>query len=315
MNNLYWTECNLDFWNFLLQNGFSYNYLRIDNQIKAVRLNLDEKRISGWAIDKAKYYRPQYSEYKYISNEDLTKKLLTENDSTKNEFKVGDKVICIKGCADYHLKENVEYIITDVCEAIETVKLKGVAGGYWCQSRFILSNSNQTMSNKKIAIKVGNNQELSRIVQEFLFSKGFYWIKGEKDYENWPEQYGSKGCIIFESDSKSLYHGRAKDDFKIYDAATQFGEIIALFSEPPKPVIKIKNEAGQEYEADFQKNPGYVTFGCAKIDTKTFSVLNETLNTKVAPDSKSVEQIKIGRGIFTPADIKAIVEHPDFESV
>lgn len=249
MSDLRWTECNWEFWNLLLKNGFKTDNLLGHESVKSIRFNLTNKIILGWAS--CSQAHTKHYEYKYISNKDLIEKL---------------------------------------------------------------DESKQSMNNKKIAIKVGNNQELSRIVQEFLFSKGFWWLKGEKDYKNWPEQYNSNGCIIFESGSKSLHHGRERSEFKVYDAATQFGEIITLLSEPPKPVIKIKNDAGQEYEADFKENPGYVTFGCAKIATKTFAALNETLNTKVAPDSKAVEQIKIGRGLFTPADIEAIIKHPDFKT-
>jgi hypothetical protein len=179
--------------------------------------------------------------------------------------------------------------------------------------------SNKTMTNKKIAIKVGANEHLCQVVLNVLYSKGFKWCgKGKEpdlfDMNLYVGQlafavncYG-KNDITFGPIDSNVYKRFLK-----FDAATEFGAFLNALNEPAKPVIKIRNDNGLEYEADFVKNPGYVTFGCAKISTNVFSVLYDALNAKIAPYSKGVEQIKIGRGLFAPVDIENIVKHPDFK--
>lgn len=223
------------------------------------------------------------------------------------KFKVGDKVYCVNDGGFRSIKTGNKYTVSHCNDSF--VYLEGIPNYEWHYTHFKLIKENKYMNNKKIAIKVGNNQELSRIVQEFLFSKGYEWLTGRNII--------GTSCPYIHLDyfkEKQLAHGPLDSNYVEYDAATQFGEIITLLSEPPKPVIKIKSYVGTEYEADFTQNPGYVTFGCAKIAKKAFIELKKVLfDIKIdLGDSKIVEQIKIGRGLFSPADIKAIVEHPDF---
>jgi hypothetical protein len=79
VSHLYWTECNYCFWNFLLEHGFNHDIVIVNNEIEAIRFNLDGKYILGWASEKAEYNRIIYSKYKYISNKDLVK--LVEKDA------------------------------------------------------------------------------------------------------------------------------------------------------------------------------------------------------------------------------------------
>ena len=179
--------------------------------------------------------------------------------------------------------------------------------------------SNKTMTNKKIAIKVGANEHLCQVVLNVLYSKGFKWHGNEKEPDlfdmnlyvgqlAFAVNYHGENDITFGPIDSNVYKRFLK-----FDAATEFGAFLDALNEPAKSIIKIKNDSGQEYEADFVKNPGYVTFGCAKISTNVFSVLYDALNAKIAPYSKGVEQIKIGRGLFAPVDIENIVKHPDFK--
>ncbi len=169
---------------------------------------------------------------------------------------------------------------------------------------------NKNTMNQKIAIKVGT-PALSEIVQQFLFTKGFRWpILGENKVINVKEKYLNLGAGGGKDITHCSYHFKP-EEYPLYDAATDFGKIVDLFNEPPKPVIKVKNDAGNEYEAKFSKDG--VTFGCAFIDNQLFINCDAFCKGgKLKPNSKYVEQIKIGRGLFTPEIIAQIVKHPDF---
>ncbi len=63
-----------------------------------------------------------------------------------------------------------------------------------------------------------------------------------------------------------------------------------------------------DYIADFTKNKGCVTFGCAVIDNDTFTKASAFLCTaQIANGNKFIEAIKIGKGLFTPGVIHNIV--------
>lgn len=171
------------------------------------------------------------------------------------------------------------------------------------------NNKKEVTMNKKIAIKVGESNELHEIIQRFLFSKGYEWQCGiGKNIQG-----RLNGCIyihIGDSEPDKLSQGPSNCGYETYDAATQMGEIIALFNEPPVPEIIVENDSGEKFKAEFFAE--YVKFGCAKIDNVVFSSLNSVMDTKIGPDSKGVTYIQIGRGKFSPDLIKQIVEHPHF---
>jgi len=169
----------------------------------------------------------------------------------------------------------------------------------------------------RVAIKVGNSQELSKIVQEFLFTKGYGWYSHDQKVFNSDPVKGYKDessiCIAYSSPMKLEYSSSdfySKRGVPIYCAATQFGEIIKLFEVPPVPKITVKNDSGTDYVAKFQKDR--VIFGCAEIANEVFTQLNECLAAKIPPYSKGVTSLTIGRGVFTPQVIKDIVGHPHF---
>jgi hypothetical protein len=233
--------------------------------------------------------------------------------NNKQEFKVGDKVRVIdneNSClsiGEVHTVEDIED---------NHIHIDSILGGFF-KSRFEKVIEPEK-GNKKIAIKVGDNKHLRQVVLDVLHSKGFKWY-GTAVFSYMMDVHKEKLAFAVNhyDDNDITYAPIDSDVFRNYlkfDAATEFGAFIDAISEPAKTIIKIKNDAGGEYEADFVKNPGYVTFGCAKISNIIFSTLNETLNTKIEPDSKFIEQIKIGRGLFSPGDIERIVEHPDFKS-
>jgi len=174
----------------------------------------------------------------------------------------------------------------------------------------------QNIMNKKIAIKVAT-PEISKIIQEFLFTKGFKWGNGKSFVGAVYPNYILTNCAVIGPNNLGECNNVnwiTEHEHVIYDASTQFGAIIDLFNKPPKPVIKVKNDAGDEYEAVFDK--GYVKFGYAKITNAIFATLNASFEiigkSSIPGDSKEIEQIKIGHRLFTPAVIKQIVKHPDF---
>lgn len=173
--------------------------------------------------------------------------------------------------------------------------------------------------NKKFVIKV-STQELSRVVQEFLLSKGYCWSGpwGKTVVEKPVADCGEETYIRADA-SGCLYYGSLgswpSTEYKILDAATQFGEIVTLFNEPIPCVINVKDVSGNTYDADFTKHKGCVTFGCASIKCATFTNLNAAYkNSKDdSGNYKEITSITIGKGVFTPEIIRQIVEHPDFD--
>lgn len=159
---------------------------------------------------------------------------------------------------------------------------------------------NTTPLTKKIVIKIGESPELSRIVQEFLFSKGFRWRDNENAilYQG-TSSYGPEYSIALNfygnndlTRGEVNYFMSLNRGYSSYDASTQFGEIIKLFEIPPVPKIKIKNTAGTEYEAKFTKDS--VTFGCATIDNFLFTNIKQIFSKTIRNNTKPVTSINIG---------------------
>jgi len=165
-----------------------------------------------------------------------------------------------------------------------------------------------TSEDIRIAIKVGNSQDLSKIVQEFLFSKGYVWRYGKAEISSTTNKYL---CLNY-SFPKTISHSSNDLGLKTYDAATQFGEIIKLFETPPVPEIKVKNDSGNEYKARFEKDR--VVFGCAEIANVVFTELVKAFDADfpMPSYSKLITSINIGKGVFTPKIIREIVAHPHF---
>jgi len=164
---------------------------------------------------------------------------------------------------------------------------------------------------KQIAIKIGNSQELSKVIQDLLFSKGYAWPTGNTNFEDGVVRtYGDRSIITLNDGKRLLYGSQGSvsaDEFEFISAGTEFGKLIKALETPPVPVIKVKNTNGDEYTADFGVND--VVFGCATISNELLRFLNS------APKSfgrKSVTSVNIGAGVFPAETIKAIVEHPHF---
>ena len=180
---------------------------------------------------------------------------------------------------------------------------------------------NQSMNSKRFVVRVGQNKDLARVVLDLLYKKGHIWeIDGkEPNLSKIIDLYGHRlaFCVGYHNNNNKIsyspYDGESFLTVPIhFNAETEFGKFLSYLNAPEIPTILIRNTEGVEYKADFQKNPGHVTFGCALIDNQTFLVLNECLKTKISPNNKFVQSIQIGKGVFKPSDIQAIVEHPEF---
>ena len=198
---------------------------------------------------------------------------------------------------------------------------------HWLQYAFItiddlkklITDKDKTQSMKsastiQLEIYVGDNKALSHAIQSYLFNQGYSWC-GNNETQHldctgylltnpWP---GNKNFL---SHNPTPYINSNFNPIKI-NAATEFGKLVDLFV---ITTIKIKNASNQEYEADFKSNPGYVTFGCAKIDNKIFVDLSKLTQQEHKSGSKLITKIQIGVGVFTNEDIEKIVNHPHFNT-
>jgi len=239
-----------------------------------------------------------------------------------NSLKIGDKVKCVNPNAS--LEEGVVYTVRGVEKEFIHLKEFDDCGFYpwrfekaeeYTNQANLNQSENQSMNSKRFVVRVGQNKDSARVVLDLLYSKGYKWFGDgkEPELENSSEWALSVG-FSFENrieHSPFNWEGYVKMPNR-FDAETEFGKFLCYLNKPEVSPILIRNTEGAEYKADFRKNPGHVTFGCALIDNQTFVVLNECLKTKISPNSKSVQSIQIGKGVFKPSDIQAIVQHPEF---
>ena len=245
-----------------------------------------------------------------------------------NSLKVGDKLKCVT--QNTSLEEGVVYTVRDFDREFIYLKEVGYQGFYpwrfekaeeYTNQANLNQSENQSMNSKRFVVRVGQNKDLARVVLDLLYKKGYIWeIDGkEPNLSKIIDLYGHRlaFCVGYHNNNNKIsyspYDGESFLTVPIhFNAETEFGKFLSYLNAPEIPTILIRNTEGVEYKADFQKNPGHVTFGCALIDNQTFVALSECLKTKISPNSKSVQSIQIGKGVFKPSDIQAIVEHPEF---
>jgi hypothetical protein len=92
----------------------------------------------------------------------------------------------------------------------------------------------------KIAIKV-ETPELSRIVQEFLFSKGFGWGLGNNTIMNEKASY----LHLNYRNKNRITHCEGHMGRQVLSAATQFGEIISVVKKMAERSTSIEVELDQ----------------------------------------------------------------------
>lgn len=137
----------------------------------------------------------------------------------------------------------------------------------------IMNYINEIPAAKSCLIKVPN-QELSAMVQTFLFSKGINWgaTNKAKIWEQPFKEYGVNGVICVEdgeeltySDSKYFDSERKYDNWPIFNAATQMGEIVKFFEKPAKILkpITITIKLNDQHNGVVGKNE--VIVGCQKF--------------------------------------------------
>jgi hypothetical protein len=173
----------------------------------------------------------------------------------------------------------------------------------------------ETMNDKdklsKVAIRVGTSPTLLKMVEELYFSKEIYYLgkKGESIgvAEN---DYGENRCLhndthYLKYSPQDYYKQR---NYKILDAATQMGEIVALFEEP---VIKVPEIHG--CKATYLKNEDIITFECANIDIKLLRAYYGIMIMGYTPSgNRVVKSIELSSGkTLNQEQLKEILEYVD----
>lgn len=125
-------------------------------------------------------------------------------------------------------------------------------------------------------VLTGGNPTLSRIVQELAFSTGILWTNGDNHVENEssPRLYLIRGEAPFPFEIKGIMHSSGPsltppaDQWPIYSAATQMGEIVRLFSTPVVPPVPPPPTPPEihGHKAVYLVGNAHVDFGCAHID-------------------------------------------------
>jgi len=122
------------------------------------------------------------------------------------------------------------------------------------------------------------------------------------------DPYESSSCSVLEEQRKGKPFVAAK--YSVFVAPIS-GLILVT-----TPVITVTVD-GVIYAADFDKNAGLVTFGCAvldPIDLRLAFKLVEESRIRSERVNRSIEAVKIGKGLFDEATLKAIVEELDRRS-
>lgn len=123
---------------------------------------------------------------------------------------------------------------------------------------------------KSFVVKVGNSQELSRIVQELLFRKGYEWMGSGpttfyegmvRDHQHDSHIIVRFGCSHMEC-ANSVWVKGSGYKLPFFDASTEFGQFIAYLSDPGPITIK-----GERNTYEIQPS-GDVKCGCATVPSK-----------------------------------------------
>jgi hypothetical protein len=120
------------------------------------------------------------------------------------------------------------------------------------------------MRTETVCIKT-ENEDISRIVRDFLISKGFtigpysHRILKEKAPFIWVNYYGA----LAHADNDRFFTFQYR-----FDAATQMGEIVKFFNSKPKPPLSIKYEDGTSIFHD-----GAIRFRDTYYDANSFKEL------------------------------------------
>jgi hypothetical protein len=243
--------------------------------------------------------------------------------------KVGDKLKCVD--PSIGLEEGAVYTVSDVDKKFIYLKEFDDLGFYpwrfekaeeYTNQVNLNQSENQSMNSKRFVVRVGQNKDLARVVLDLLYKKGYSWYGDGKEpvFENRDTQWAFS--VGYSATNRIEHPPFNWDGYKNmlnrFDAETEFGKFLSYLNEPEIPTILIRNTEGMEYKAEFTSHS--VKFGCAYINNDIFIKLNELLSYnynepeggKAKQETKNIEKIQIGKGVFKPSDIQAIVEHPEF---
>lgn len=125
---------------------------------------------------------------------------------------------------------------------------------------------------QSITIKVGNNQALSRAVQEIAFEAGWQWPGGTEPRKD--VAISEDSCIGLHpgkriSFSPLSHYQNVYLNLVLLNARTDLGKLIDMLAEANKPklppVPKLSGPDNKVYEAAYAKGQSVISFGCAKI--------------------------------------------------
>jgi hypothetical protein len=179
---------------------------------------------------------------------------------------------------------------------------------YFQKNMITHNNINDEEKLSKVAIRVGSSPTLSKMVQELYFEKEIYWTgKHGVEMGEGGKGYGEELCFnsfdgYLQYSPQSFY---ARKGLKILDAATQMGEIVALFE---KPLIKVPEIHG--YRADYRKGDKHISFGCAQISIKMLLELNAILNIPLDAGNRTIQSVNLSSSkIINQQQINEILKY------
>lgn len=124
----------------------------------------------------------------------------------------------------------------------------------------------------KALIKIGNNVELDKIIQNLLFEFGYIWYQGKKEYDKIGITTYQGNYSLYLRDY-NIYYGRiyGSEGYvqKTFDAGTQLLELITYLKIPAlvAPEVNV-------HKATYSKGDRVVKFGCAAIAVDMLMLLS-----------------------------------------
>lgn len=168
--------------------------------------------------------------------------------------------------------------------------------------------------NKNIIVNVHNSEFLSKMIQEFAFSKGYTWPgpKNKLVYDEYPiNNYGREGAAILLGDDKIMrycpfayFRGEIayRNDIFI-DANTELGKLWDLFKEPEYEIPEING-----YKAEYKKGSSIVKFGCAEIPLGM--LYNLIAEWGYSSGNRKIVSFTLNSGVtFTKDDAQKVIDY------